>query len=353
MMIGYVLLALGIAIFVLSFVLPARSEEEKNTELSEEMIREMVVKEVESAKGQSTGVVDETIHYAIEKTERSMDRLTNEKIMAVNEYSDTGLSDINKNHQEVVFLYDMLNDKHENLKNTVSEVEKTASEVKQAVRDAELTAKETSRHAMEAKEAAMEANANAAKAADVSASYTPLTPENEFVPGLANLIADIQTPVSDVELNVPESSPAPTGRMSAIDRLRMVSETSAETAGESSDTETDSEPRPQRKRRTTKPKVREEAVILGSDENEEAGLWNNGLEIVKSEESSESFAPRDPSEVPNLNLGDNPMGYSGGRNKNEQILELHAAGKSNMAIAKELGLGIGEVKLVIDLFEGM
>ena len=39
-------------------------------------------------------------------------------------------------------------------------------------------------------------------------------------------------------------------------------------------------------------------------------------------------------------------------NNNEQILMLHKAGKSNMAIARELGLGIGEVKLVIDLFEG-
>ncbi len=46
-------------------------------------------------------------------------------------------------------------------------------------------------------------------------------------------------------------------------------------------------------------------------------------------------------------------GKNNGRNSNERILELHKAGKSNMAIAKELGLGIGEVKLVIDLFEGL
>ena len=42
-----------------------------------------------------------------------------------------------------------------------------------------------------------------------------------------------------------------------------------------------------------------------------------------------------------------------GINSNERILELHKAGKSNMAIAKELGLGIGEVKLVIDLYKGL
>ena len=40
-------------------------------------------------------------------------------------------------------------------------------------------------------------------------------------------------------------------------------------------------------------------------------------------------------------------------NSNGRILELHRAGKSNMAIARELGLGIGEVKLVIDLYEGL
>ena len=34
-----------------------------------------------------------------------------------------------------------------------------------------------------------------------------------------------------------------------------------------------------------------------------------------------------------------------------KILDLHKEGKSNMAIAQSLGLGIGEVKLIIDLFE--
>ena len=42
-----------------------------------------------------------------------------------------------------------------------------------------------------------------------------------------------------------------------------------------------------------------------------------------------------------------------GNNNNDRILELHKKGKSNIAIAKELGLGVGEVNLVIDLFEVM
>ena len=57
--------------------------------------------------------------------------------------------------------------------------------------------------------------------------------------------------------------------------------------------------------------------------------------------------------MPDVTVSLDQVGRTGGRNSNERILELHKAGKSNMAIAKELGLGIGEVKLVIDLFEGM
>lgn len=40
-------------------------------------------------------------------------------------------------------------------------------------------------------------------------------------------------------------------------------------------------------------------------------------------------------------------------NKNERVLALHKQGKSNVAIAKELGLGVGEVNLIIDLFKEM
>ncbi|MGN1187596.1 MAG: DUF6115 domain-containing protein, partial [Lachnospiraceae bacterium] len=41
-----------------------------------------------------------------------------------------------------------------------------------------------------------------------------------------------------------------------------------------------------------------------------------------------------------------------GSNKKEAVLTLHNEGKSNVEIAKTLGLGVGEVKLVIDLFKG-
>ena len=130
-----VLLIMGIVIFIGSFLIPegkTRSGEDKMV-IDENKIHDLVAKEVEEAQGKITDIVDETITYAMEKTERSMDRLTNEKMMAVNEYSDTVLSEINKNHQEVVFLYDMLNEKAKEVKNTVKDVNNVKKEVDKAV----------------------------------------------------------------------------------------------------------------------------------------------------------------------------------------------------------------------------
>ena len=39
-------------------------------------------------------------------------------------------------------------------------------------------------------------------------------------------------------------------------------------------------------------------------------------------------------------------------NSNARILQLHKLGKTDVEIAKELGLGLGEVKLVIGLYKG-
>ena len=270
-----ILLIFGGIVFTVSFFLPSGGKKEKDgiSKADEEEIKEIIGREVEEAKTQISDIVNETITYSMEKTERSMERLTNEKIMAVNEYSDTVLEQINKNHKEAVLLYDMLNDKHENLKSTVSEAVKTASEVKKTVKDAEVTAREAKEQAVEIKE-----------------QIPAPVPEKEFVP--------IQAPRVEV------------------------------TDGSAT---AEIEKEPEKPKRKTTRKVKPEA----SASKEEA------VDPEKTEKASK------------VDLSMAAPGKTGGRNSNERILELHKAGKSNMAIAKELGLGIGEVKLVIDLFEGI
>lgn len=270
-----ILLIFGGIVFTVSFFLPSGGKKEKDgiSKADEEEIKEIIGREVEEAKTQISDIVDETITYSMEKTERSMERLTNEKIMAVNEYSDTVLEQINKNHKEAVFLYDMLNDKHENLKSTVSEAVKTASEVKKTVKDAEVTAREAKEQAVEIKE-----------------QIPAPVPEKEFVP--------IQAPRVEV------------------------------TDGSAT---AEIEKEPEKPKRKTTRKVKTEA----------------------SASKKEAVDPEKTEKASKVDLSMAAPGKTGGRNSNERILELHKAGKSNMAIAKELGLGIGEVKLVIDLFEGI
>lgn len=306
-----VLLIMGIVIFIGSFLIPERKTRSGKEEvvIDEKKIHDLVEKEVEEAQGKITDIVDETITYAMEKTERSMDRLTNEKMMAVNEYSDTVLSEINKNHQEVVFLYDMLNDKHENLKNTVTEVEKTAKEVRQTVKDAEINVRELTTQEGSPEPVSVEVQ--------TAQQEVPQQPEFELF-GASGAFAPEKVTVAEPPKTPKKSAATAKARTQAVletDRESTSKEQETAGKGMAEKTTEKAAAKPAARKRTTKPKTE--------------------------------------AEVPDVAVSLDKAGKSGARNSNEKILELHKAGKSNMAIAKELGLGIGEVKLVIDLFEGM
>ena len=242
-----------------------------------------------------------------------MDRLTNEKMMAVNEYSDTVLSEINKNHQEVVFLYDMLNDKHENLKNTVTEVEKTAKEVRQTVKDAEINAKE-----LTVKEAALKP---VSAEMQTAMQEVPRQPEFELF-GTSGAFSPEKVTVEEPKKTSGKSAGA------AKARTQAVLEADRESTSKGQE-------------------------ITGKGTAENAGKGAAEETVEKPAARKRTTKPKTEAEVPDVAVSLDKAGKSGARNSNEKILELHKAGKSNMAIAKELGLGIGEVKLVIDLFEGM
>ena len=266
-----ILLILGIGVFVASFVLPEKKEKlsEQDRRLGEAQIKEMVDEQLREVKNRVSDVTDETITYAVEKTERSLERMTNEKIMAVNEYSDTVLEAIHKNHEEVMFLYDMLNDKHDKLKDTAVEVEKKAKETLQKVKDAE---------------------------------------------GISEPFAEEKLAVQEERkpAQIPDEQP-PFVKLQA----EFVSEPAINDKKDEEDTAVKEKP----VKKTTKAKGKKQ-------EPERSGS------------------------MPEMDLSFASVGEEG-RNNNEKILELHKAGKSNVAIARELGLGIGEVKLVIDLFKGV
>lgn len=226
-----VLLIAGVIIFTGSFFLPLGGE--KNTGIDQKAAKEdihgLVEEEMNNVRSKMQDKMEETSEDAIEKAERALERLTNEKIMAVNEYSDTVLQEIHKNHEEAMFLYDMLNSKHANIKDTVSKMDK-------AVKAAENKTLE---------------NKTAENKAAAEKTATDKT---------AGTVAEEKT-------------------------------------ADASQTET----------------------LIQPENSPEIGFMG---ETVQE-----------------------------GQNNNEKILEMHKQGKSTVAIAKELGLGVGEVKLVIDLYK--
>ena len=86
-----VLLCLGEIAYIVSFIIPAKREKLSKESLkeAEKEIKEISERVTEDAKEQIQDMVKETSDYGVEKTERAMERVCNEKIMAINEYSDT------------------------------------------------------------------------------------------------------------------------------------------------------------------------------------------------------------------------------------------------------------------------
>lgn len=303
------LLIVGAIVLTAGYLLPMKNRESDNhvTAGQEKKITELVGKAVEDAKGRIEDIVDETVSYSMEKTERTMERISNEKIMAIQEYSDTVLAEINKNHEEEVFLYDMLNSKHDSLVETVSEAGKTVAEVKQTLQDAQITANEV-------KEAAK------------SREFVPMKPDvsvepERVLPSFGNK-GTSDDPNVQLEAIIKKSIKTVKKKKADVpEKVVQKEETDAYGEFETEDADSDD-------------MMNEAADDFGYSPEEEAELLEYGANRMS----------------PDIQLNKGP---ALGGNNNEHILEMHRAGKSNMAIAKELGLGIGEVKLVIDLNKGM
>ncbi len=275
------LLILGVIIFVISFLLPntgRKSESELEAERAD--IRKLMEQELADMKLRVSEAANDTVDYATERAERSLERTANEKIMAVNEYSEVIMDGINKSHQEVMFLYDMINDKKTDLANSVRKAEATVRDVS--------TVSVNMQKAIEQLQNQMDV---------ISASRRGLTPEQKAIFGddvkeTPKKASDDFVPiVAPIEIQMPvEKQPA---QPMAMD------------------------------------------IISGK--------------VFKGTVDNAPKAPVMPEAAP---LPSKPAAQPvSGENNNQRILAMYEKGMTEVDIAKELKLGVGEVKLVIDLYK--
>ena len=124
------LLVIGVIFFVASFFITEKlspGELNKIGELSNDEIQRVMERELQKVSGDIEGKVEEKVEEALVNSERSMEKECNEKIMAISEYSDTVVESMNKTHNEIMFLYSMLNDKHAELTKLSTDLQELAS----------------------------------------------------------------------------------------------------------------------------------------------------------------------------------------------------------------------------------
>ena len=262
-----ILLVVGVIIFIVSFVFSAKMDEsdaERKAELTDI--------QKEAIERQIRDVFDDQVSEVKERTEIALDKISNVKMNEMNEYSETILSEINRNHNEVMFLYDMLNEKKKEVNNTVRDVIAVKKEINETIRNSQLDIEDASDVGFMAGEQIIQEE----KTTKAKKTRTAKSKKDKDS--------------SQAEVNAADN---------------------AATEGETKPTK--------RKRKTTTKSTEktDDAAIENSAKNNEADIKT-----------------------------------ASAANNNERILKLNAEGKTVVEIAKELGLGIGEVKLVIDLFRG-
>ncbi|MCR5302100.1 MAG: hypothetical protein K6E49_06630 [Lachnospiraceae bacterium] len=337
------LLVVGVIIFVISFLMPEVPMRKSDTELAaeQEEARRLVEQEVDTMRLRVGEATSETVGYAVDKAERSLEKVSNEKIMAVGEYAETVLEEINKNHQEVMFLYDMLKDKQTDLTNTIREADATVRNIENI-----------SHNAVEASETLLRGMSVA------SVSQKGLTNEQKSV------FDDLVIPDAKPVVFNNETAPV---RPAAARPAPAMSDPAPKPAAEPVTKASPEPPQPQRVRGKALTQSKIEAGLLGIDNPRtalEKAITADAPKPVKEKVVYDILSGGAYREGNIVGVNNPAAGAAtvadveamsvmteAPANNNDKILAMASSGLDTVQIAKTLGLGVGEVKLVLDLFK--
>lgn len=315
------LILVGIVFLIGSFMVKdklSKNDLDKIADMSAEELKVITEKEIKNAELAIDGMLDEHIASKTDETKRNLEKETNSKIMAINEYSDTVLDSINKSHNEIMFLYSMLNDKHEELTRLSGNIEKITAQAKKTFEPVEASkinnlSNKTVLNAKPVVNAAPVSNRQA-----VTESR-----------GIAS---------SDIVTGTKNTASVKTQNVSA---QNMMSQHAAAQNIVSQNTVV---------RNTAVPNT-----VVPNMAAQNAVAQNVAVSNVAVSNMTAQNMTASNTTMQSRNLSDTDV--QSGRvydiseiNHNPQILRLYKSGKNIVEIAKELGLGKGEVKLVIDLY---
>lgn len=247
------------------------------------------------------------------ETNDSLASMANEKTMALGDYAVSVCDEIEKNHKEVMFLYSMLDDKQKELMETVKKVD------------------------------------------EMKADINELLKQYEALPDLSKTAAFIDKAADDrkeepKKEDVEEKRDYP--KNSALDQLSALKQSYKEAVKEN-DTVSVSDT----KKEDSEVKEKEELTASESEKTEHSESSVAQVEKTDTDtmeevlvEDDDPFAEIDHTDIDFDDVMDKE--FEEQDNSNDIILEMYRNGNSILDIAKQLGLGVGEVRLVIDLYQG-
>ena len=310
------LILVGIVFLIGSFMVKdklSKNDLDKIADMSAEELKVITEKEIKNAESAIDGMLDEHIASKTDETKRNLEKETNSKIMAINEYSDTVLDSINKSHNEIMFLYSMLNDKHEELTRLSGNIEKITAQAKKTFEPVEASkinnlSNKTVLNAKPVVNAAPVSNRQA-----VTESR-----------GIAS---------SDIVTGTKNTTSVKTQNVSA---QNMMSQHAAVQNIMSQNTVV---------RNTAVPNT-----VVPNMAAQNAVVQNVAVSNMTAQNMTASNTTMQSRNLSDTDVQSGRVYDISEINHNPQILRLYKSGKNIVEIAKELGLGKGEVKLVIDLY---
>ncbi len=357
------LLVIGVIIFVVSFFIKEKPGERSEEDIEQEQreIRQLMEHELDNMKLRVNDAADETVEYAMDKAERSLEKISNEKIMAVSDYSNMIMEEIDKSHKEVMFLYDMLSDKQTDVKNSVRKAEAAVKEVK-----------EVYDQSFQEVHAGYDGSSQGVSGYTEGSYDQPLNDQAAFEMPSYNPPA-YEMPSTDQE----NYEPDPSG-FEPLNFEEIYSGAGDEFGGDpqtgQSDQWSENTVIKADKPLTAIDMLKARQIEVGlkpvfntlnpESYNQEAisdAMLTDPQDVFKPVNFERVAQPQQQhkqetapvrKEEPKKSMGSFMKGFGVSKgNNNQKIIELHEQGKSTVDIAKELNLGVGEVKLVIDLYK--
>lgn len=297
-MLDVCLITAGVIVIVVSFILSDKADHKKPAEGSGNVVDIWTSKDEQSVKEHIDQVLTEKTENTVLDVEDQLSKISNEKIMAVSEYSDQVLEKISQNHKEVVFLYDMLNQKDREMKTSIQSIDAAKTKAEEAVWKIDEGIKKLN-ETMKVAQSLQTGVRKETAAERLSLERRGAAPARSAA--AAQPSAALQT---DTEMQGAAIDPAVTNQASKISKAAA-------------------------KRQIP---VREpEELRLMEERLKHMGMAKGISAIERLSENSTLSDEND--------------------NRKEQVLKLYEEGKSILEIAKSLGLGQGEVKLVVNLFK--